>query len=74
MLHCMKALVLLQRGVWGYSPRKILENGAILCILDCKWLTVQASTLALKSAPGPLLVRAPGKYPHLPPLSVGLRL
>ena len=37
LLCCMKALVLLQRGVWGFSPRKnfniILENGAILCIL-----------------------------------------
>ena len=32
MLCCMKALVLLQKGVGGSLPEKTKENGAILCI------------------------------------------
>ena len=80
MLCCMKALVLLQRGgLGGSTPEKNFKDTWKWCNFmhfgSTKWIVIACSTgiyNALTSAPGPLLVRAPGKYPHLPPLSVGL--
>ena len=77
-LYMLCCLVLLQRGAGVLPQKKILKYLKMVHFSRTKWIVIACSTgisqlhwPALTSAPSSLLVWAPGKYPHLPPLSRG---
>ena len=65
MLH--EDLSFVTKGVWGFSPeKKILENGAILCILCTKWQAYH-NHIGIDKCSGPPISPGPGEIPPPPP-------